>query len=99
LDAMDTAIPGIEIRLNPTNPTNYILYFHLMTEAEAGSETLCILTIKRRKISENMYQFNLLLLLFSFFFFFLLLLLSSCTVVLVLGCNWPYLAVVRNVNK
>jgi hypothetical protein len=23
----------------------------------------------------------------------------TCTVVLVLGCNWPYLAVVKHVNK
>jgi hypothetical protein len=35
------------------------------------------------------------LIMFSFVFFLML----TCTVVLMLGCNWPYLAIVKHVNK
>jgi hypothetical protein len=40
-----------------------------------------------------------IILLLSLLLLLLLLLLLSCTVVLVLGCNWPYLAVVKYLNK
>jgi hypothetical protein len=44
----------------------------------------------------NLYLLSFLLYLYYIFVCFLML---SCTVVFVLGCNWPYLAVIKHINK
>jgi hypothetical protein len=36
---------------------------------------------------------------YYYYYYFVCFLMLTCTVVFVLGCNWPYLAVVKHVNK
>jgi hypothetical protein len=40
-------------------------------------------------------EWDILILGRQYYYYYIL----SCTVVLVLGCNWPYMAVVKHLNK
>jgi hypothetical protein len=57
--------------------------------------TLYVTCISYRDILLYYYYYYYI----TFHYVFICFLMLTCTVVFVLGCNWPYLAVVKHVNK